>query len=164
MRSVNLTLAAAAFGFLSVAAPVGVVAGPSETDFLQSLAGSWSGRGEVSGEDGGTVTCRLTFKPAGARLNYNGRCALPGGSGSQSFSGRITYNDRTGEFESTSRGRTVAGEQSGSTLVFTTTQNDTRGRGTSTMRLSPGGISVTFDMVNKRNGERSKGSIPFSRA
>jgi hypothetical protein len=162
MRSVNRIVTAAVFGLLSILAPATVNAGSSETQFLQSLVGSWAGRGQVSGEDGGTMTCRMTFKPSGERLNYNGRCTLSGGSGSQSFSGRISYNDAKGVYESTSRGRTVRGQQSGSTLVFTTSVNNTRGKGTSTMQLSPGGINVSFDMVNRR-GERSAGSIPFSR-
>ena len=164
MRPAKAFLTAALFGLASIATPATVWAGPSETQYLQSIAGSWNGRAEVTGDDGGTMTCRMSFKPSGKRLNYNGRCTLSGGSGSQSFSGRITYNDRKGVFESTSRGRTVVGQKNGSTLVFTTSVNDTRSRGTSVMRLSPGGVSVSFDMVNKRNGERSQGSIPFSRS
>lgn len=164
MRSVNLILTAAAFGMLSLATPATVNAGPNETQFLQNLVGTWSGRGEIRGNEAGTMTCRLTLKPAGSRLNYNGRCAYSGGSSPQSFSGRISYNERTGEFESTSRGRTVAGDKSGSTLVFTMTSNDSRAQGTSTLKLSPSAISVTFNMLNARNGERSQGSIPFTRA
>lgn len=164
MRSAKILVAVAAFALASLTAPAVVTAGPGETQFLQSLAGSWNGQAEVAGEDGGTMTCRMSFRPSGDRLNYNGRCTMSGGSGSQSFSGRISYNDRKGVFESTSRGRTVAGQKSGSTLVFTSSVNDMRSRGTSTMRISPGAVSVSFDMVNKRNGERSSGSIPFSRS
>ena len=148
MRTANRLLTAALFGLTALASPTSAYAGPTETKYLQSLVGNWTGRGKVTGDEPATVSCRMTLKPSG-------------GSTSQSFSGRITYNERKGVFESTSRGNTVVGQRSGSRLVFTTRQNGVGGKGVSTMTLSPGGLNVSFDMV--RNGERSKGSIPFSK-
>jgi len=161
MRTANRLLTAALFGLTALASPTSAYAGPTETKYLQSLVGNWTGRGKVTGDEPATVSCRMTLKPSGQRLNFSGRCTYSGGSTSQSFSGRITYNERKGVFESTSRGNTVVGQRSGSRLVFTTRQNGVGGKGVSTMTLSPGGLNVSFDMV--RNGERSKGSIPFSK-
>ena len=162
MRFPGRILAAALTGILllpaSVTAPS---AGEAELRFLERLVGNWSGSGNISGPDGGKVSCRLVFKPARDRLNFNGRCALAGGGGSQSFSGTIRYNDRAGRWESSSRGQTVAGRKSGNNLVFTSAQKDMRGSGTSTMTLSPGAIKVQFKMVNSRTGATNQGTVPF---
>lgn len=162
--SVTLLRAALVAVFLApLAAPVPALAGPNESAFLERLVGNYRGKGQISGPEGGTVTCRLTIKPSGDRLNFNGRCALSGGSGSQSFSGRISFNDAKGVFESSSGGRTVAGKKSGSNLVFTTSMSDRRGKGSSTMTLSPGAVRVQFQLTDAKTGKSSKGSIPFSR-
>jgi hypothetical protein len=137
-------------------------AGPNETAFLERLVGTWRGKGEITGPDAGKVACRLTFKAAGERLNFNGRCT--GGGGGQSFSGVIRYNDAKGRYESTSRGTTVAGKKSGSSLVFASTQKESRGTVTSTMTLSPSALKVQFKAVDARSGEASNGTIPFSKS
>ena len=135
------------------------VAGDQEVAFLQSLAGQYSGAGEITGEDGGPVKCRMTFKPSGAKLNYTGRCS--GGGGSQSFSGSIRYNDSKGVYESSSQGRTVVGTKKGSTVTFTVNARMMGGQVQSVMSFSPKSLKVQFSMTN-RSGETS-GSIPFSR-
>ena len=155
-------LGAAFAALLLVPATAPAIAGPNETAFLERLVGTWKGTGKISGPEGGNVSCRLTFKPSGARLNYSGRCALSGGSGAQSFTGSIRFNDSSGKFESSSAGKTVAGTKSGNNLVFTTQQTDMRGTGTSTMTLSARNIQVKFDLVNKK-GEVHRGTIPFTR-
>jgi hypothetical protein len=156
-KTIVRTAALAAL-ILPLATPV--FAGEAEVRYLQSLAGQYAGKGNISGEDGGPVNCRLTLKPSGAKINYTGRCT--GGGGSQSFSGSIRFNDKTGRYESSSRGKTVAGRKSGRTLTFTLASNDSRGQGTSTMSFAPGSISVRFD-IRQRNGERNAGTIPFRR-
>ena len=153
---------AALAALLIMPATVPAMAGPSETAFLERLVGTWKGKGKISGPEGGNVTCRLVLKPSGAKVNYSGRCALSGGSGSQSFTGSIRFNDGSGKFESSSSGKTVAGKKSGSSLVFTTAQSDMRGKGTSTMTLSPSAIQVKFDLVNSK-GEAHRGTIPFTK-
>jgi hypothetical protein len=145
-----------------VAAPA--MAGPNETAYLQRLVGTWNGKGKISGEDGGNVTCRLTIKPSGERLNFTGRCALSGGSGSQSFSGRISYDDKQGVYVSSSQGKSVPGKKSGNTLTFATTMSDMRGKGSTTMSLSPGGIKVQFKVTQSRSGEVNQGTIPFTKS
>lgn len=149
---------------LCLPATVPAFAGPSETAFLNRLVGTWKGAGKITGPEGGNVSCRLTFKPVAGKLNYTGRCALSGGSAAQSFSGSIRYNDSTGRYESSSSGKTVAGKKSGGTLVFTTTQKDMRGSGTSTMSLSASAIKVQFKLVDGSTGETSQGSIPFTKS
>jgi hypothetical protein len=147
---------------IPVAAPA--FAGPNESAFLERLVGTWRGKGKITGEEAGDVSCRLTVKPSGERLNFNGRCALSGGSGSQSFSGSIRYNDKKGVYESSTGGKTVAGKKSGNSLVFTTTMKDIRGTMTSTMTLSPSAMKVQFKMTQARSGGTSQGTIPFSKS
>ena len=140
------------------------LAGPNETAFLQRLVGTWNGKGAITGGENGNLTCRLTIKPAGERLSFNGRCAFSGGGSiAQSFSGRIGFNEKKGVFESSSQGTIVAGKKSGNNLTFASTISDMRGQGTTTMTLSPGGIKVQFKVTNSRSGETSQGSIPFKK-
>jgi hypothetical protein len=155
----HLLRALAGVLFSFTAAPA--FAGDQEILFLQSLAGQYAGVGEISGEDGGPVKCRLTFKPSGKKLNYTGRCS--GGGGSQSFSGSIRYNDSEARWESSSQGRTTAGRMSEDTLTFASRTRNSRGIVTSVMSLSPGAVSVSFEMEAK-NGELSAGTIPFGRS
>jgi hypothetical protein len=160
----NLIRAAALAAILLPAAAAPALAGPNETAFLQRLVGTWNGKGKISGEEGGNVTCRLTIKATGERLNFNGRCALPGGSGSQSFSGRISYDDKQGVFVSSSQGKSVAGKKSGNNLTFVTNMSDMRGKGSSTMVMSPSSIKVQFKITQSRSGEVNQGSIPFTKS
>ena len=157
-----LRIVALAAVMAPVAAPA--IAGPSEAAFLEQLAGTWRGKGKVTGAESGNLTCRLTVKPSGERLNFNGRCAYSGGSSAQSFSGSIRYNDAKGVFESSSNGRTVAGKKSGSNLVFTTTHKDIRGSMTSTLTLSPSALKMQFKMTESESGDTSQGSVPFSKS
>jgi hypothetical protein len=150
--------AALVAAFILPAAPA--FAGEREVAFLQSLAGQYRGSGEIRGEDGGPVNCRLTFRPAGQKLNYTGRCS--GGGGSQSFSGSIRFDDASGRWLSSSRGETVAGRKNGSSLSFTVSGNNSRGKIKSTMTISPGSAKVSFEATSRR-GDRSSGTIPFRR-
>ena len=161
MRFAKMTLAAAFAGLMLVPATAPASAGEAELRYLERLLGNWRGNGEISGPDGGNVTCRLAIKPSRSKVNFTGRCSLSGGGGSQSFSGSIRYNDRSGQWESSSRGQTVAGRKSGNNLVFTTAQKDRRGEGTSTMTFSPSAIKVQFRIKDSKTGELSQGTIPF---
>jgi hypothetical protein len=157
-----IAIAALALVCVPVATPA--FAGPNETAFLERLIGTWRGKGKITGAEAGNLTCRLTVKPAGERLNFNGRCAMSGGSSAQSFSGSIRYNEAKGVFESSSNGRTVAGKKSGSSLVFTTTHKDMRGTVTSTLTMSPSAFKMQFKMTESKSGDTSQGSIPFSKS
>lgn len=143
---------------LAPVAAAPAIAGPKETAYLQSLAGSWTGKGKISGENGGNVTCRLSARMSGEKLNFTGRCT--GGSGGQSFSGTIRYNEARNRYESSSSGSTVGGKKSGSTLSFSMSDSNTRGTVRSTMSISPSRLSMSFSFTDKK-GNRSAGTIPF---
>ena len=150
--------------FAALIAPVAApaMAGPNEIAYLQRLVATWTGKGKISGEDGGNVACRMVIKAAGDRLNFNGRCAVAGGSTSQSFSGRISYDDKQGAYVSSSQGNSVAGKKSGNTLTFATTMADLRGKGSTTMSLSPSSIKVQFK-ITQSSGQVNQGTIPFTK-
>lgn len=140
------------------------LAGPAEAALLQEYVGTWKGEGRLTGAEEGAVVCRLTLRPAGAKVAFSGRCAYDG-SGAKSFSGTMTYNDAKKRFESTSSAsRTVAGKKSGGGIVFTTEQSDRRGTVTSTLSLNGGTIEVDFRMVDARTKKVTRGNIPFARS
>lgn len=158
-------LRAAALALLLVpAASAPAFAGPNETAFMERLVGTWNGKGEISGAEAGVVTCRLTIRSTGERLNFQGRCAYSGGSMSQSISGRISYDDARGVYVSSSGGQSVAGKKSGNNLTFTSTQRNVRGSVTSTMTLSPSSLKVQFKVTEARSGDTSQGTIPFTKS
>lgn len=131
---------------------------------LQEYVGTWKGKGRLTGAEEGTVVCRLTLRPAGQKIAFNGRCAYDG-SGAKSFSGTMTYNDAKKRFESTSSAsRTVPGKKSGGGIVFTAEQSDRRGTVTSTLSLNGGSIKVNFHMVDAKTKEVTRGNIPFARS
>jgi hypothetical protein len=153
---------------LALALPLAIPAAPAfagqkEVSFMQTLAGNFTGSGKISGENGGTANCRMSLTPSGQKLNFRGRCSLAGGGGSQSFSGSIRYDDKAGRWVSSGNGSTVVGKRSGNSLTFTTSQNTSRGKVSSTMTLSRNSLKVQFSMVS-RSGDKSAGTVPFSRA
>ncbi len=162
MKFARLALAALA---IATAAPVAIAA-TADIQRLHQYAGSWQGRGELTGEEDGTVNCRLTMNPRGEQLTFNGRCTLTGGLGSQSFQGAIAYNDAAGRYEAISRGTDpVVGRRNGSGIVFNFAGNNTRGAIETTMSLRGGNqIVVQFKMTNRRTGETTEGQIPFAKA
>lgn len=164
MQLISRPLRAALLSLLLLPVAAPAFAGPNETAFLEQLVGTWKGKGKITGAEAGTVACRLTFKSAGEKLNYTGRCAYSGGGGARSFSGVIRFNEAKSRYESSSSGSTVTGKKSGSSLVFSTTQKDRRGNVTSTMTLSPNALKVQFKMVDASTGEASSGSVPFNRS
>lgn len=138
-----------------------VAAAEADVAFLQRLAGSWQGSGKLTGDDAGTITCRLSLKPNGARLTYSGRCGVRG-QGSQSFQGTIVYNDKARRYEARSRGQVAVGSKSGNTLTFSFTGKTVQGNVTSTMRFSPSALRVDFRTVGSRGTMQAR--IPFSRS
>jgi len=135
-------------------------AGDAEIAYLQSLAGSYTGAGRVSGPDGGDVSCKVVMKASGTRLNYSGRCTAPGNSAAQSFSGAIRYSDQRRRYESSSGARIVPGQKSGSTLTFVTQMETIQGDVNSTMSVSPSSLKMQFRVTDK-DGATHQGSIPF---
>ena len=63
---------------------------------------------------------------------------------------------------SSSQGNSVAGKKSGNTLTFATTMADLRGKGSTTMSLSPSSIKVQFK-ITQSSGQVNQGTIPFTK-
>lgn len=155
------------FAALGLAAALALpVAHAAEADvtFIRSFAGNWQGKGRLTGAEEGNLVCRLTMKPSGTRLFYNGRCALDG-QGSRSFQGTIQYNDDLRRYEAkTSGSPIVVGKKSGGSIVFSFSDSDERGSVSSTMTLSASTIRFAFTAVDAKTREVTRASIPFRRS
>ena len=138
-------------------------AGPTENAFLSKLAGNWVGSGSITGGQNGPVSCKLAFKPNGAKLTFSGRCKVED-VGSQSFSGNITYNNATKQYEARSSSSDVSiGVKRGNSVVFTTKIKNIAGTGNSVMTVAANRISIDVDLVEKRSGDQSKSHVVFSK-
>jgi hypothetical protein len=153
-----ILLATAAFASL-FALPA--YAGPAEDAFLAKLTGAWTGSGTVTGEDEGAVSCTLTFKPTPGGEKFSGKCLAKGLAGGQSFSGTISYNDKTRKYEAGGNGQTSVGVKSGSSVVFT---SDFKGmiKGTSVMKVSTSKILIDAT-IDRGRGKVSKSHVTFSK-
>ena len=99
------TLAAVAAAMIALtAAPA--FAGPAETAFLQKLTNTWSGKGNLQGANSGPIACKIVITGGGKSTKFQGRCNIPD-MAQQAFSGSISYNDKTKQYESRSSGSTV---------------------------------------------------------
>jgi hypothetical protein len=157
----NVTLAAVAAAMIALtAAPA--FAGPAETAFLQKLTNTWSGRGKLQGANSGPIACKIVITSGGKSTKFQGRCNIPD-MAQQAFSGSISYNDKTKQYESRSSAGTVPGIRKGDTLVFRTTNRNMAGTATSTMSISPSSLVVDFSLVEKKSGEKTTSRITFSR-
>jgi len=158
----NATLAAVAAAMIALtAAPA--LAGPAETAFLQKLSNTWSGRGNLQGANSGPIACKIVISSASGRsTKFQGRCNIPD-MAQQAFSGSISYNDKTKQYESRSAGGVVPGIRKGDTLVFRTTSRNLAGTATSTMSISPSSLMVDFALVEKKSGDKTTSRITFSR-
>lgn|SRR5436190_1436692 len=155
------TLAAVAAAMIALtAAPA--FAGPAETAFLQKLTNTWSGRGNLQGANSGPIACKIVITAGGKSTKFQGRCNIPD-MAQQAFSGSISYNDKTKQYESRSSGGTVPGIRKGDTLVFRTTNRSLAGTATSTMVISPSSLVVDFSLVEKKTGDKTTSRITFSR-
>lgn len=145
---------------LAITPTMPALAGPSEANFLTRLAGIWSGNGRMTGAEAGPISCKISFRPSGSRLNYTGRCNVQD-MGGQGFNGSINYNDQTHRYEVRSANGLVVGVRRGNSLVFTTKSQTISGSAYSTMTLSPSAISINFSFV--RQGQKTTSRINFSK-
>ena len=159
LRKATLAAIAAAMIALS-AAPA--LAGPAETAFLQKLTNTWSGRGNLQGANTGPIACKVQVTAGGKSTKFQGRCNIPD-MAQQAFSGSISYNDKTKQYESRSATGVVPGIRKGNTLVFRTSSRNMAGTSTSTMSISPTSLVVDFALVEKKSGEKTTSRITFSR-
>jgi hypothetical protein len=158
IRTAVLSLTAAALLAITVAP---ALAGPAETAFLQKLTASYTGRGKLSGPDGGPISCRVVISAGGQSARYQGRCAIPD-IATQAFNGSITYNDAKHQYESRSIGGTVVGVKRGNSLVFTDSSTTMSGTASSVMTMSPSSLTIDFSLVDKK-GQKSSSHIVFSK-
>lgn len=155
------TLAAVAAAMIALtAAPA--LAGPAETAFLQKLTNTWSGRGNLKGANSGPIACKVVITSGGKSTKFQGRCSIPD-MAQQAFSGSISYNDKTKQYESRSSSGVVPGIRKGDTLVFRSTSRNMAGTATSTMRISPTSLVVDFALVEKKTGDKTTSRITFTR-
>ena len=90
--------AAAIAGVLVAAGAAPAFAGPAEMALLESYAGSWNGKGTLTGAQQETVVCKMSLsKGNGTKLNYTGRCSLAGAQ--LSVTGTIAYVDAKKRYE-----------------------------------------------------------------
>lgn len=155
------TIAFLAAALLAVPA-VPSFAAPADVQLLQSYAGTWSGQGQLTGPDSGSVRCRLTFRPSGQKLSFNGRCTVAG-TGTRGFSGSISFNEQSGRFEASSTDGTVAGRKSGNTITFDMSSSTVQGEVTSSMSLRGNQIRVDFELKD-REGQVSGSRVTFTRS
>ncbi len=163
-RPLALGLIIAVSSAFAGAAPA--FAGAKEVALLSSYAGSWRGKGSITGDNPGTVVCRMNLKSGTAgKLSYNGRCSF--GQGAASFTGTMLYNETTNRYEAVTSARgesaTAIGKPSGNGVTFTTsTSDDQVGKVTSTIALKGDKITLSFQLTDP-NGSKSASSIEFAR-
>lgn len=161
---IRTTALAAALLSFALASPAPLAAAEADVALLMSFAGSWQGKGKLSGAEEGNVICRMTMKPSGEKLRYNGRCTLDG-QGSQSFQGTIQFNDDTKRYEAKSGGSPVVeGKKSGGGIVFSFSDSDARGSMSSTMSLTGSTIRFAFQAMDAKTREVTRASIPFRKS
>jgi hypothetical protein len=158
----RVTLAALAAATIALTAAPAALAGPNEQAFLEKLSNTWSGKGNLQGANTGPIACKIVISGGGKSAKFQGRCNIPD-MAQQAFSGSISYNDKTKQFESRSATGTVPGIRKGDKLVFRTSSRNLAGTSTSTMTISPSSLVVDFSLVEKKSGEKTTSRITFSR-
>ena len=157
MRPIMMLATAAVASLIALPA----YAGPAEDAFLAKLTGTWTGAGTVTGEDQGTVACTLSFKPAPTGEKFSGKCVAKGLTGGQTFSGTISYNDKTKRYEAGGNGQTSVGVKSGSSVVFTSALKGIV-TGTTVMKVSTGKILIDAT-IDRGRGKTSKSHVTFTK-
>ena len=137
-------------------------AGPAETKFLQTIAGSWSGSGKLTGAQSGPINCKVVFKAANQKTSYQGRCNVPD-IGAKSFSGGLTYNDAQKRYEIRSAGGSVPGVRRGNSLIFTTKSNSMGGTSYSTMTISASRMVIDFTIIDRKTNDKTTSRVTLSK-
>lgn len=167
--------AAAIAGVLVAAGAAPAFAGPAEMALLESYAGSWNGKGTLTGAQQETVVCKMSLsKGNGTKLNYTGRCSLAGAQ--LSVTGTIAYVDAKNRYEAVMNSgiggfRGVAvGVKKGSGIVFDLKQRAEDDSGNdvsiaSTVTLTGGNkMAVKFHAVFNDTGDTIDASVPFTKS
>jgi hypothetical protein len=137
------------------------LAGAADQAFLAKLAGTWTGSGTISGDEQGSVDCKLTLSGTD-KVNFRGMCDA-GKFGPQDYSGVLTYDEPSKKYLARSNGQTVVGVKSGASVVFTSKMKTMAGTGNSIMKLSTSTIAIDVDLVRSDTGEKLKSHLNFKK-
>lgn len=156
----------AAFTLLALVAPLPALAGANESALLASYAGTWTGKGEITGPEAGKVSCKLSMKATSTgKLTYNGRCSMS--TIATGFNGTMQYNDSARRYEAitTARGEsaTAIGKPKGQGVVFTTSATDERGSVSSTIALAGDTITFSFKASASATDENISSEMVLTR-
>ena len=167
--------AVAAAGVLLAATAMPAFAGPAEMALLEAYAGTWNGKGTLTGAQQETVTCKMSLsKGNGTKLNYTGRCSLAGAQ--LSVTGTIAYVEAAKRYEAVMNSgvggfRGVAiGQKRGNNIVFDLRQRAEDDAGNdisiaSTVTLKAGtSMDVVFHAVFNDSGDTIDAKVPFEKA
>lgn len=159
-------------GTIGMASPA--LAAAADLEILQSYVGKWTGRGSASFSESGneeTVVCKLGVeRSSDTKINFNGRCALAGGT--LSIAGTMAYIVDKRRFEAvlssnTSYSGVAVGRRSGKSLRFNMRERDPD-TGASLeinagLALKNDVITVTFSVTDKSSGARTSAVVPMKR-
>ncbi len=170
-----VTRAVAAAGVLLAATALPAFAGPAEMALLEAYAGTWNGKGTLTGAQQEAVTCKMSLsKGNGTKLNYTGRCSLAGAQ--LSVTGTIAYVEASKRYEAVMNSgvggfRGVAiGQKRGDNIVFDLRQRAEDDSGNdvsiaSTVTLKGGkSMDVVFHATFNETGDTIDAKVPFEKA
>lgn len=146
-----------------------------DIDLLQSYVGDWSGRGTmgtIEGEESVKCSLAVTTSSVPTSVNFNGRCALAGGT--VSLKGTMKYAEERNRYEAVLnsdiafiQGQTAVGRRSGSGIVFTMrpTNPDTNAdlNVDVDMTLKDGVISVNAKVTDTASGASTTAKVPLAK-
>jgi len=161
MNRTSLIAGVVAIALCAAAGPA--FAGPAEDAFLAKLVGSWTGGGSIKGGVNGAMTCTLKFRATSAGVHYSGNCDVED-VGGQSFSGDLSYSDKTHQYQAVSvGGDVVVGVKHGGGVSFVGKLHGLAGTGTSTMTVTANRISIDTALVDSQSNKPSKSLVTFSK-
>ena len=151
------------------------LAAQRDVDLLQSYVGSWTGRGTMgSGDNEETVKCSLAVTSGNmpTRVQFNGRCALAGGT--VSLKGTMGFIEERNRFEAILnsditflQGQTAIGRRSGSGIVFTMRPSNPDTNSdldiAVDMALKSGIITVDAKVTDTASGNSTTAKVPLEK-
>lgn len=159
MRLLPIATAALA-ALLLVPAPVN--AGKTENDFLTRLVGVWSGGGQLSGAETGSVDCKMTMRQRSDGIAFRVQCNAAD-LGPQTFSGTLTYNEAKSRYEAISNGGEVTvGTKKGNSVIFVSKMKGIA-TGESVMNVAASRITVDTTVRRSANSGDIKSRIELKK-
>ena len=159
---------------LAVAQAAPALSSQKDLDLLNSYVGDWSGRGIMgTGDSQETVKCSLAVTSSTqVSVNFNGRCALAGGT--VSLKGTMKYAEERNRFEAVLNsnvkfleGQIAVGRRTSAGLVFTMrpTNPDTNSDldVAVDMALKNGVITVDAKVTDTASGAQTSAKVPLEK-